>query len=579
MAISRLPGTKGDGTQISADDINDARNVAPGTELKFGDVGFLFGVSFGQSDPLEMDEFKGKRPGDNATFGYFMAGVTGFSVDARTGNVTAPTAAVGTITNLSYSTGFSSGKYSTVTSNTERTVTVSIRVPGGYANANAIVTGVETVTQAPPLFTYADAGVSGFAVNRQTGAVTAPTATSGTITNRSYSTGYSNGFYPTVSSLTTRTVTVTVKAPSGWSNTNGLVSGTESAQQLSFIKPEFTDANITITGFAVNEFGQISVPTVTASGLTFTVTYTTAANSGTAVTAAAGFPIVGVSTFRYCNVSVTVPDSYSNPGPYTKWVRDLQEERIYGTNNISITGFSVDSNGDITAPSVSATGVAAGDITVTYSTSENSGFVTLAKGFVPSLTDVPRWVNASVTVPAGYSNSNTTLTRSLSTTQSAASFIGYIYIPYNSTNTADDNLKLGTGGIYTQNNFWTDSDTAAKTITIGVRSNVSVNYNVDKVTGNIVLRAVGSTSTVGVGDLDIITQTDKSSPPELQHFQLYATAPSAGGSRSINLNFTSNNGGQPTELQIVLNRASSTPTVGTVGTVDTNPTVKLGPVQ
>lgn len=81
-----------------------------------------------------------------------------------------------------------------------------------------------------PTFTYATAGVSGFAVSN-IGVVTAPSATTGTISSTSYSTGYSSGTYPIVYSNTSRTVDVDVTVPSGYTNTGGTVSGTETTTQ------------------------------------------------------------------------------------------------------------------------------------------------------------------------------------------------------------------------------------------------------------------------------------------------------------------------------------------------------------
>ena len=81
-------------------------------------------------------------------------------------------------------------------------------------------------------FTYSDAGVSGFAVNRNTGLVTAPTSTAGTISSLTYSTDYSSGYYPLVTTNATRTVDVDITVPSGYTNSGGTVSGEESTTQL-----------------------------------------------------------------------------------------------------------------------------------------------------------------------------------------------------------------------------------------------------------------------------------------------------------------------------------------------------------
>lgn len=90
-----------------------------------------------------------------------------------------------------------------------------------------------TISQvaAPNIFSYSDAGVSGFSVARNTGQVTAPTASAGTITNLSYSSGYSGGFYPLVTSDTTRSVTVSVQVPAGYDNSGQIIVGSESTIQ------------------------------------------------------------------------------------------------------------------------------------------------------------------------------------------------------------------------------------------------------------------------------------------------------------------------------------------------------------
>ena len=106
-----------------------------------------------------------------------------------------------------------------------------------------------------PTFTYANAGVSGFAVSN-IGVVTAPSATSGTISSTTYSAGYSSGTYPIAYSNTPRTVNVVVTVPAGYTNTAGTVSGTESTTQAA--APRTLDISMygggstTITGNTTN---------------------------------------------------------------------------------------------------------------------------------------------------------------------------------------------------------------------------------------------------------------------------------------------------------------------------------------
>lgn len=117
-------------------------------------------------------------------------------------------------------------------------ITGVLSVSVSYGNPATTITNSSIVSltheyQQLSAFTYADAGVSGFAVNRNTGLVTAPTNTTGTISSLSYSTDYSSGYYPVVTTSATRTVDVTVDVPStGYSNSGGSVSGQESTTQL-----------------------------------------------------------------------------------------------------------------------------------------------------------------------------------------------------------------------------------------------------------------------------------------------------------------------------------------------------------
>jgi len=97
---------------------------------------------------------------------------------------------------------------------------------GAFDNSN-----LSQIGNPLPSFGYSDAQVGGFAVN-SSGTVTAPTSANNTPISVTYSTGYSNGSFPVVSSNTTRYAYVSATVPSsGYSNSGGVVSGTESAVQ------------------------------------------------------------------------------------------------------------------------------------------------------------------------------------------------------------------------------------------------------------------------------------------------------------------------------------------------------------
>lgn len=137
-----------------------------------------------------------------------------------------------------------------------------------------------------PDYSYSDALISGFAVAMD-GLVSPPT--SGDTTNTptvsvTYSTGFSNGYFPSpVSSNTTRYAYVSVTVPSGYSGAGGTVTGTESATQ------------------------QAPVETITLS------------TSNTAISGQGGTASVAVTTSTYFNTSWTAEISTSNPSQPPTW--------------------------------------------------------------------------------------------------------------------------------------------------------------------------------------------------------------------------------------------------------------------
>lgn len=477
MATSRISGTKGDGNQISADDINTALGRPVGTEVNFGELGLLFGVQFGGDNSLELDEFKGRAPGDNAEFAYGMAGVQGFEVDIN-GDVTAPTANIGAITNLSYSSGYSNGSYGQVSSATERSVTVSIRVPAGYSNANATVTGVETYDQ--PIYV-----------------------------------------------------------------------------------PAWSDDDISIGSWSVSSAGVITAPSVTITGnLSYTITYTDI--NGVEYST---FPMVGNSTTpRYANVTVTVPNTYSNPGSYTKTRSTYQADASYPSQYPQIIGFDVDGDGQITQPtSIIAPGVATEDITLTYSGSPN-----LNKGYPISLTSTQnRTVTATLTIPAGYYDTDDPRSNSVTVVQPIGVLSGTLYYPYSSGQTFQNWSPGATGGVYENLNFWGASESAAAYLTFALVTNVEVVYTVSEQSSYV--QIVQPTT-----DTALSSFTTTTAVPTNPHFRIKATAPSAGSSYTFSLELqTTTVSNKNFSIDFTLGRTASSPTISTVSTVDTVlPTVR-----
>jgi len=121
-------------------------------------------------------------------------------------------------------------------------------------------------------FTYADAGVSNFAVS-SSGLVTPPTASEGIIKKLNYSIGYTASInsYPTSSTTNvSRSVDVTVKVPNDpeYTNARGLVSGSEFTIQLAAPTLNTGSWSTSVNSNNGHIFGQILTGTTTAALLT-----------------------------------------------------------------------------------------------------------------------------------------------------------------------------------------------------------------------------------------------------------------------------------------------------------------------
>ena len=337
-------------------------------------------------------------------------------------------------------------------------------------------------------------------------------------------------------------------------------------------KPIWTDSNILISGFDVDEFGDITVPSILTS-LSYSITYTTSANAGTSYSAADGFPLVGLNTIRYVNVTVNVPDTFQNPGPYTKTASAIQEERSYGIDEIFIGTFNVSDTGTITVPSISATDNPS--ITTTYTFGPNIGSTTTAaKGFPAVLNDTTRYVNASLTVPSGWFNTGTSITRTKSTIQPGATLDGNLYYPANTTQTFNNWSPGSIGGSYTNTSFFGANDTTPIYLTFSLRTNVIVNYVVQEF-GDFSFSIVQPTNDFQLTDNEFTTQLDVT--PYNTHFRLKCDPSliSQGDSVSTRMIFTTTDTNNARfEIDITLGKLQSS-TVGVNPTVDStvSPTV------
>ena len=156
--------------------------------------------------------------------------LTGFAV-ASNGTVTLPSISVGAIASTSPSS------FSTVSVDTVRTLTVNITVPTGYFNAGSTVACTTTATQplTVPTLACSDITISGFAVAAN-GVVTTPSIDIGTISSTSPSS------FATVSVNTSRTLTVNITVPSGYTNTSSTLNCSTTATQPFIVIPAVTTA-------------------------------------------------------------------------------------------------------------------------------------------------------------------------------------------------------------------------------------------------------------------------------------------------------------------------------------------------
>jgi hypothetical protein len=206
---------------------------------------------------------------------------------------------IATITNPTASP-YSVGVYALSQNNsstTERTATITFSL-GNTAGSNS---ATATISQAvsPPIFTFADAGATGFAVS-QNGTITPPTVSAGSISSITYTNSNSDGtivFYSTVGTNTTRYATVVVNVPSGYSN-SGTVEGEVSAIQP--LTPSFTFDMWNSFVLSINQNGGVSA---------------TKGNAAAIVSLEpANFDKVYTPTNRDVFVTITVPSGWFNSG-------------------------------------------------------------------------------------------------------------------------------------------------------------------------------------------------------------------------------------------------------------------------
>lgn len=309
--------------------------------------------------------------------------LSGFAVSAD-GTITLPTTDIGTIT------ATTPASFAAVDTSTERTLTVSILVPGGYSNAEKTIECTTTANQpATPTLSCSDITLSGFAV-AQNGTITLPIADIGTIS------GTSPASFVIVNVNTSRTLNVDITVPSGYFNAGATLNCSTTATQP--LTPTLACSDITISGFAVDENGAITLPTL---------------DIGTISSSSpASYATVSTNTVRTLNLDITVPAGYFNTGSTLACTTTATQPpyNVLECSEITISGFSVFASGNYVTPTV--------DIGTITGTSPSS-FGTVSS-------DTNRTLTVDITVPAGYSNAGATLSCTTVATQQPAFFFSQV---------------------------------------------------------------------------------------------------------------------------------------------------------
>jgi hypothetical protein len=326
------------------------------------------------------------------TFTMANAGITGFAVAAN-GSISAPQAAAGTITNRVYSSG---GSYGRVCFDTERSVVVYVRVPiSGWSNSNDIINDTYYANQpSSPTFSFGtwDGSVS----VAQNGTISINVGNAGSAT---INTG---NFGVTYGSDVTRTISVTVTAPSAYCNSGEQFTDNKTAIQQGTPLPTLSmNVSVDCTDYVGSGYIQITSVTGGSGNYTYHIDSTSNGNfdENNPNTYNLNSSLYGLSNGTY---DVAVYDNFYNIYAYEiRTVSCASPPTFYFTDwNGSV---SVAQNGTISTTN--------GNATVVSVNTSNFGVV---------YNDTSRTINVTITVPGGYSNSGNQLSGDRMATQPAS---------------------------------------------------------------------------------------------------------------------------------------------------------------
>lgn len=351
-------------------------------------------------------------------FTCLVASIQNLSIDQQ-GQISQATTALGTIISItSTDSDFSNDKFATVSTATDRDLTVRISIPDGYSNtADAYIDCVETVTQ-PALVTSGPSPScsGGPTTNGSIPAVSIDTGgDSDTVNLSSYFTAGSNpissysvyvGNQKIVNaSVSGSTLTIYSNSLAGSTNvivsaTDG-VSGTCTASQSISVTVSVPGGSALTCGVAGLDGGSIAQDgTITKPDSLASVGTIKSSSGGSAITSYSA-NTTGSNRTVTLYFDLTVPGGYTNSGSTIECSKDFEQpaanpEFTCATANLS--GQRISQSG-IVDYGTAALG------SITAHTSSSSDF---SNGkFAEVSSDTPRTVTFTVTVPGGYSNSGT----------------------------------------------------------------------------------------------------------------------------------------------------------------------------
>ena len=337
------------------------------------------------------------------------ADLKGFAVNNQ-GVVTEPVPKAGVLVSYTSSAGdFANGKFATVSSDTVRTITATLRIPAGFTNtsdiffecnATATQEGTTTTVVAPApctttvtnngtipaqtlnsggnsvdinlssYFTPGASAITSFSISNNN-PVLASTAVSGsTLTISSNAIGGSNTIYASASDAISNSCTA-VQAISVTINVVGA--------------PTYICSTSPLTGGAIAADGTLTNPQTTGT-ITAHTPATSANSTGSARNVTLTFSITVPAGYGNAGATITCPHTISQPAQNVL--------AAFTCATAGLTGQGINDNGSITKGSTSK-----GSITG----------ISPSAGFAEVTSNTTRSVDFTITVPSGYSNTGATI--------------------------------------------------------------------------------------------------------------------------------------------------------------------------